>query len=77
MSVCKGCKFAKWRMAGTRLHPSGGGRCQYQFVMPPVPASMYWLTFGGGSPRPSGGHISRHDKGMTECPVFEGMGTAA
>jgi hypothetical protein len=54
---CTGCKYAKWvtTKAGG-LHPSGDGMCEYAYKLPPLPASMFWLSL----PRPLGGYINRH-----------------
>jgi len=68
MNACTSCRFAEWKRTATgRLHPSGDGRCRWQMPEFALPKSMYWIGFGKGGPKPSGGHISRHDDG--DCPA--------
>ena len=44
MKSCLHCKYAGWRRTDSgKLHPSGDGRCTYDWKMPPLPQSMYWL----------------------------------
>ena len=69
MKSCIGCIYANWkRTAKGNLHPSGDGRCEYPWVPPPLPASMYFLSFS--EPKTYGGHINRH-KDATDCPTRE------
>lgn len=73
---CSGCRFASWKMtASGRLHPSGDGVCTYEWVLPPLPASMYWVGWLGGCPTPSGGYINRHGYGLEirACVCFEAV----
>lgn len=70
MKNCLGCKYAKWdRTAGGKLHPSGTGRCQYQWKMTPLPASMYF-PFISIKLVPSGGHISRRQELKEHCTYY-------
>ena len=58
MKNCTHCVHAKWdRTAAGKLHPSGDGRCQKEYKVPPLPASMYWTWTS--IPTPSGGQINR------------------
>ena len=67
MKNCTHCKYAKWnRTEKLRLHPSGDGRCQYPFKMPPLPQSMYWI----GSEKPFGGYINRRKELNDHCAYF-------
>lgn len=69
MKNCTDCKYAKWdRTASGRLHPSGDGRCSFEYVPPPLPASRFWI---GGKPNPSGGYINRRDELREHCVYFE------
>jgi hypothetical protein len=66
MKNCTDCKHAQWkRTKAGSLHPSGDGKCTYQYKVPPLPASMYWIT----SPSPCGGYINRR-KDLTEHCAF-------
>ena len=67
MKNCLHCSYADWtRTEAGKLHPSGEGQCKYQFKVPPLPASMYWL----GNPYPCGGRISRRDELKEHCTYF-------
>jgi hypothetical protein len=67
---CLNCKFAEWsRTASGRLHPSGAGKCTYQWKMPELPRSMHWL--GSQPPRPLGGFIQRKCEWMDHCAYFQ------
>ncbi|WP_250519477.1 hypothetical protein [Caballeronia sp. NCTM1] len=67
MKTCDGCKYANWeRTKGGRLHPSGDGRCMYEFKLPVLPASMYFFT----APVPSGGFINRRKEFREHCPTY-------
>ena len=66
---CVKCKHAVWcRTTAGRLHPSGDGRCEYPWKLPPLPASMYWIFASG--PSPHGGHISRKKELEKDCVYF-------
>lgn len=68
MKDCTDCKHAEWsRTANGRLHPSGDGRCKYPYKIPPLPASMYFIS---GPPRPIGGHINRRKVLNEHCVYF-------
>lgn len=68
MKNCTGCKWAEWdRTSAGRLHPSGSGRCQYKYKLPPLPGAFYWL----GNPRLYGGLIIRKRDLTSHCPYFE------
>ena len=69
MNNCTDCKHAQWdRTMSGRLHPSGAGRCGYEYQVPPLPASWYWTL--GGAPRPAGGYINRHQELSEHCTYF-------
>lgn len=68
MKSCNGCKFANWyRTAAGKLHPNGDGTCGYDYRVPQLPTSMYWL---GNAPTPSGGAINRRKELSDHCPYW-------
>ena len=68
MKTCNGCKYADWqRTAAGRLHPSGDGKCTYEYKVPRLPLAFYYI---GGTPAPCGGHISRRRKFKEHCPYW-------
>lgn len=68
MKNCTNCELAIWdRTAAGKLHPSGDGRCGYDFKIPQLPASMTWL---GNPPKPFGGQISRRMELRDHCVYF-------
>ena len=70
MKNCTGCKYANWdRTAKGRLHPSGTGKCDYPWAMPPLPNSMNWYGYGR-EPKPSYPGIERHRDYKTDCPYY-------
>ena len=69
---CVDCKFAEWKKtANGRLHPSGDGRCLWQYPDIKLPISMY---FGGSGPSPWGGLICRKDE-RKPCPQYQRIGS--
>lgn len=39
MKTCKGCKYADWRKTKAgKLHPTGDGKCAYEYKVPQLPA---------------------------------------
>ena len=70
MKDCTYCKYADWqRTKSGRLSPSGDGRCQYQWKIPPLPASMYF-ALSVNALTPSGGHISRKTELKEHCAYY-------
>lgn len=68
MKNCTHCTYANWlRTAAGKLHPSGDGHCEYEYKLPPLPASRWW---GGITPRPYGGHINRRIELKDHCTYF-------
>jgi hypothetical protein len=68
MKDCTDCKHAKWaRTAGGKLHPSGDGKCQYQWKAPQLPAAFYFI---GREPVPLGGFINRRKPLKEHCVYF-------
>lgn len=68
MKNCKGCKFAEWQKTDAgKLHPSGDGKCTYDFKMPALPACMYWRR---SAPSPKGGYINRRTEHKEHCPYY-------
>ena len=66
MRSCKDCKHADWqRTANGRLHRGGFGQCTYEYVMPALPQSKWWL--GGKCPIPYGGPIERKKELKDHC----------
>lgn len=70
---CRGCKFAKWDVTKAgKLHPSGSGRCMWQYPEIQLPASMYFVGRSpGDSPKPCGGQIDRKLELPRGCPCRE------
>jgi len=68
MKDCTKCVYAEWKTtkAGS-MHPDGSGRCKFQWKLPPLPGSMYFV---GGAPKPVGGWISRHQDLQDHCPYY-------
>jgi hypothetical protein len=67
MKTCNGCKYADWaRTKSGRLHPSGSGWCRYEYKVPELPASMYFMS----TPSPCGGHIERKKVFKDDCPYW-------
>ena len=68
MKTCVGCKYADWKKtAAGRMHPSGEGRCTYEWKMPPLPGSMDWIF---GQPAPVSLSISRRRALPDHCPYY-------
>lgn len=66
MKSCEACKHAEWHLtAKGRMHPSGLGECKFVFVMPKLPASMYWHF--GYTPSPSQVQINRKTELKGHC----------
>ena len=67
MKSCLHCKYADWNRTGAgKLHPSGDGRCRYEYVLLKLPASMYWVG-SFKAPTPAGGHINRKEELEEDC----------
>jgi hypothetical protein len=65
VKTCKECKYADWdKTAMGRLHPSGDGKCRYQYKIPQAPKAFY---FAGGTPVPCGGFINRKQEFKDHC----------
>ena len=68
MKTCVNCKYAKWRRTSAgKLHPSGDGLCGYEYKIPPLPQSMYWIC---NSPKPCGGNINRSEELKEHCAYY-------
>lgn len=68
MKTCNDCAYAKWeRSKNGNLHPSGDGKCTYPYKVPPLPASMYWLS----ASEPCGGQINRKETLKDHCPYWQ------
>lgn len=71
MKNCTGCKYAKWdRTKIGRLSPTGNGICTYNYKIPKLPASMYWVGFDDNGPAPLGGYINRRENFKNDCIYF-------
>lgn len=69
MKSCIKCKHADWKRTDSgRLHPSGDGRCKYEWTCKPLPASMCWI--GRTTPKPSGGYINRREELKDHCTYY-------
>jgi len=68
MKTCNGCKYAKWNRSNTgRLSPTGDGICIYEYKIPPLPASRYWIAT---KPCIGGGFINRKEEYKEHCPYY-------
>lgn len=68
MKYCTDCRHANWaKTKSGRMHPSGDGMCGYVYELPPLPASMYWVSI----PKPAGGYINRKEALGDHCVHFE------
>lgn len=69
MKNCTNCKHAEWqRTAAGKLHPSGDGKCTFEYKLPPLPACMWWPAIA--LPKPSGWLINRRKDMSDHCPHF-------
>ena len=69
MKSCLDCKYADWkRTESGRLHPSGDGKCKYEWKSPQLPQSMYWIA--RHAPSPCGGNIERKKELEDHCAYF-------
>ena len=70
MKDCTHCKHAEWeRTSNGRLSPTGNGKCAYQYKLPPIPASMFWLM--NQKPSLCGGSINRRKELSEHCAYWE------
>jgi hypothetical protein len=70
MKNCLKCKYAEWiRTESGRLHTSGDGKCKYEYKIPALPQSMYWI--GMSIPEPRGGYINRRSEMKNHCVYFQ------
>lgn len=68
MKTCKGCTHADWdKTVAGKLHPSGEGRCTYEYKRRVLPQAYYWLCETAFS----GGEINRHTEFDDHCIYFE------
>lgn len=68
MKNCIGCKYAEWEFTKAgRLHPSGDGRCGWEFKPQKLPAAFYWIN----APYPAGGCINRRKELKEHCVYYE------
>lgn len=69
MKNCTDCKYADWhRTAAGRLHPSGDGKCTYEYKLPPLPSCRWWMS--SNPPEPNGGYINRRRNHIDHCPFY-------
>jgi len=71
-TTCNGCKYAEWyKTKAGYLHPSGDGKCGYEYKVPPLPTALYWI---GSPPIPSGQYIinrrQKYRKYKGHCPYW-------
>jgi len=70
MKNCTHCKYVVWkRTPAGKLHPSGEGKCTFPWKLPPLPASMYWVTRDG--PTPNGGYVNRREELKDHCTYYK------
>lgn len=68
MTSCNGCKYANWqKTAAGRMHPSGDGKCTYEYSVPCLPLAFYYIP---AVPVPCGGHINRRKEFNEHCPYW-------
>jgi len=71
MMTCNGCRFAAWQRTKTgALHPSGDGKCTFNYTPKPYPAYM-------GNRRPETIEmfykgINRRTENKVHCPYYAG-----
>jgi len=69
MKNCKGCKFAEWKKTDAgKLHPSGDGKCTYEYKLPPLPACKAWIH--AIHPYNKHGWINRKTEFQDHCPYY-------
>lgn len=69
MKNCTHCKYAEWRKTDAgKLHPSGDGRCLFEYKAPPIPAAFYYASMS--PPRLVGGSINRRKELDDHCAYF-------
>lgn len=67
MKSCKDCGYANWyRTSSGKLHPSGDGKCEFKWKLPPIPQAFYLLK----SNSLCGGYISRKKELNDHCAYF-------
>ena len=71
MKNCTDCKYALWkRTKAGKLHSGGDGKCDYEYRVPKLPASMYWIGSTNTEPSPSGGLITRRRDMDSHCSYW-------
>lgn len=64
MKKCNDCAHAQWkRTESGKLHPSGDGKCTFEWKLPAIPACMFWMSI----PKPYGGLINRRQELKDHC----------
>jgi hypothetical protein len=70
MLSCLGCQYAEWQKTKTgKLHPSGDGKCKFEYKLPQLPAAFYFI--GISYPSPCGGYINRKKQNKNHCPYWQ------
>jgi hypothetical protein len=68
MKNCNGCNYAIWKKTKTdKLHPSGAGVCGFEYKIPPLPGSRYFI----GMPVICGGSINRKETFKENCVYYQ------
>jgi hypothetical protein len=73
MKYCDRCKYAEWRRTKSgHLHPSKEGECHFEYKIPPLPQSRYFVF----QFRVGGGMIKRGELLKDHCAYYceEGRG---
>lgn len=68
MKNCRDCKYADWKLTTAgKLHPSGDGKCRFEWIEPPRPACMYPV----GKPQTiTGRYINRREDFKEHCVTY-------
>ena len=67
MKSCLDCSYAEWdRTKAGKLHPSGDGKCTWEYKEPKIPASFYWVSRYS----PVGGYINRRKTLKKHCAFY-------
>ena len=68
MKTCKDCIYADWyKTVAGKLHPSGDGRCTYEYKLRALPPAFRWMS----TPYTVGGQINRREERNDHCIYFE------
>lgn len=68
MKSCLECSYAEWdRTKAGKLHPSGEGKCTWEYKEPQIPEAFYWVS----KCFPYGGRINRRTPLKKHCKFYQ------